>query len=121
WQDPQPIRTVRIVFDSDLTLDKRMLCRYPKDQPPASMPAMLARDFDMECCDENGNWSTACEIRDNIKRLVQLNFSAPAVTGCRLRILRSWGDQDAHVMAFDVSETNAPSATHDVQIDNKPK
>jgi hypothetical protein len=106
WSNPEAIESVRIVLDSDLSMDKRMLCRYPKDQPPASMPPMLARDLDIECCDRRGNWHTTCEIRDNRKRLIQLHQTQEGVTGCRLRIVRTWGDRQAHVMAFDV--TNDP-------------
>jgi len=103
WSEPCAIDTVRIVLDSDLQLNKRMLCRYPKDQPAVSMPAMLARDLDVECCDASGNWATMHEIRDNRKRLIILAGTEQPTTGCRLRIIRAWGEQDAHVMAFDAS------------------
>jgi len=103
WPTPQSIGTVRIVLDSDLSARKRMLCRYPKDKPPESMPPMLARDFDIELRDVEGSWSTAFEIRDNHKRLITLTTLPEGITGCRLRIRRSWGGQKAHVFAFDVT------------------
>jgi len=104
WTTPQSIGKVRIVFDSDLSRDKRMLCRYPKDQQPEPMPAMLARDFDVELRDAEGRWSTAFERRDNHKRLTTLTDLPEGITGCRLRIRRSWGGGKAHVFAFDVAE-----------------
>jgi len=108
WTTPQSIGKVRIVFDSDLSRDKRMLCRYPKDQQPEPMPAMLARDFDIDVCDAEGRWSTAFELRDNHKRLITLTGLPDGITGCRLRIRRSWGGGRAHVFAFDVAEKEDP-------------
>jgi len=103
WTTPQSPGTVRIVLDSDLTRRKRMLCRYPKDQAPEQMPEMLGRDFDIELCDAEGDWSTAFEVRDNHKRLVVLTAFPGGITGCRLRIGRSWGGGKTHVFAFDVA------------------
>ena len=104
WTAPQSIGKVRIVLDSDLSRDKRMRCRYPKDQQPESMPAMLARDVDVELCDADGRWSTAIELRDNHKRLITLTGFPDGMTGCRLRIRRGWGNGEVHVYAFDVAE-----------------
>jgi len=103
WSTPQSVRKVRIVLDSDLSRDKRMLCQYPKDRQPEQMPPMLARDFDIELCDSEGNWTTAFEFRDNIKRLIELANLFEEVTGCRLRIRRTWGGEKAHVFGFDVA------------------
>lgn len=80
-----------------------MLCKYPKGRQPKQMPAMLLRDFDIELCDVNNNWSTAFEIKDNMKMLIELTASEMPVTGCRLKINRAWGEEKAHVFAFDVS------------------
>jgi len=103
WSQPQSIGKVRIVLDSDLSQRKRMLCRRPKDCPPVSMPSMLARDFDIELCDASGQWYVAFEIRDNHKRLITRTDLPESLTGCRLRIHRTWGGEKAHVFAFDVA------------------
>lgn len=102
WTEPQSLRKARIVLDSDLTRGKRMLCRYPKDQTPEQMPPMLARDIDIELCDDEGNWIMAFELRDNCKRLIELQGFKYEVTGCRMRIQRTWGGGDAHIFAFDL-------------------
>ncbi len=68
------------------------------------MPAMLARDCDIELCDAEGRWSTAFERRDNHRRLIALTDLPEGITGCRLRIRRGWGGGNAHVFAFDVAE-----------------
>ena len=101
WDKPVAVKGVRIVLDSDLSRDKRMLCRYPLNQKPAPMPSMLARDFDVEIRGVKGKWERAAGIRDNRKRLVILPIKGRA-TGCRLRIHRSWGGDCAHVFAFDL-------------------
>jgi len=101
WNDPVPVRVVRLVLDSDFTLNKRMLCCYPKDQKPVAMPAMLARDFEIEFCDVTGKWTTAVVIRDNRRRLVVIPLTVAGVTGCRLCITRSWGGARSHIFAFD--------------------
>ena len=103
WPDPQSVDKVRIVLDSDLSRNKRMLCRYPKDQSPQPMPAMLARDLDIELCDAKERWTTGVEIRDNHRRLITVTDLPEGITGCRLRIRRSWGGEKAHVFAFDVT------------------
>jgi len=104
WATPQSVDKVRVVLDSDLSRDKRMRCSYPKDQQPEPMPAMLARDLDIELCDAAGWWSTAFEVRDNHERLITLTDLPDDITGCRLRIRRSWGGAKAHVFAFDAAE-----------------
>jgi hypothetical protein len=106
WDEPVDQATVRVVLDSDLADAKRMPCRYPRDRHPVKMPAMLARDFDVGVRDADGHWTVVAEIRDNRKRLISLSLSEQAITGCRLRIGRAWGGEQAHVFAFDVQ---APS------------
>jgi hypothetical protein len=102
WPVPLPVNRVRLVLDSDFTRNKRMLCCYPKDQQPAPMPPMLARDFEIECCDATGQWRGVAALRDNRRRLVTVPLTGAPITGCRLRINRSWGSACAHVFAFDV-------------------
>jgi hypothetical protein len=104
WEKPQIINKIRLVLDSDLFMDKRMLCKYPKGRQPKQMPAMLLRDFDIEICDKNGVWTKAFEVRDNAKRFIELFAVKNEVIGCKLIVIRTWGDQKAHVFAFDVSE-----------------
>jgi len=103
WDAPVCASRVRLVLDSDFSNGKRMLCNYPKDQQPVSMPPMLARDFDLETRRSNGEWSTVSEIRDNRRRLVMLALPEQAIDACRLRLKRAWGDGPSHVHAFDIS------------------
>lgn len=111
WGQPVAVNRVRLVFDSDFTRNKRMLCCYPKDQKPEPMPSMLARDFDIETRDDGGQWSVAVQIRDNRRRLVILPLSEDRITGCRLRITQSWGGERTHVFAFDVQNVGSQPKT----------
>ncbi|MBK3519016.1 FAD-dependent oxidoreductase [Carboxylicivirga marina] len=104
WEEPQTIKKFRLVLDSDLFMDKRMLCKYPKGRQPKQMPAMLLRDFDIEIVDESGVWTKVFEVRDNAKRFIELFTVKKEVRACKLKVIRTWGDQKAHVFAFDVSE-----------------
>lgn len=101
WSAPAKLRRVRLVLDSDLSRHKRMLCRYPKDLTPAAMPGMLARDFQIECRNEKGDWVVAAGVTDNHRRLVEISLASDRCTGIRLRIDRSWDGKRAHVFAFD--------------------
>ncbi|MCF7849859.1 MAG: FAD-dependent oxidoreductase [Kiritimatiellales bacterium] len=102
WNTPTVVENIRLVLDSDLSRNKRMLCCYPKDRQPESMPNMLARDFDIDIRTTGGDWKTIFKGRDNIQRLVTLAPPPEPLVGCRLHVHRSWDDDRSHVFAFDV-------------------
>ena len=104
WPVPVNATRVRIVFDSDLSLEKRMLSRIPPNQGPAVMPSMLARDFVIETQDPNRAWSVVAAVTDNDRRLHAIPLEGRPILACRLRLLRSWGGEAAHVFGFDVAE-----------------
>jgi hypothetical protein len=101
WKQPIKAKRIRIVFDSDFSGFKRMRCNYPKDYPPAQMPSMLARDFDIEIC--SGNiWQTVYQIKDNHLRLVTLDLPDATVSACRLYLKSAWGGDKTHVFSFEL-------------------
>jgi len=102
WLEPVVAGRVRIVFDSDFSKFKRMLCRYPKDQPLATLPDVLARDFDVEICGGT-TWHTIHEIRDNHRRLVTLDLPREPIKACRLSLRSAWGGDRMHVFGFDLT------------------
>ncbi len=103
WTDALVCRYARLVLDSDFSDNKRMLCRYPKGMEPAGMPSMLAREFSVEVRDAEGHWRAAAQVSDNHNRLHLIDLpDTDPVTGCRLRLGRSWGGGASHVFSFDV-------------------
>ncbi|MEI8248582.1 MAG: FAD-dependent oxidoreductase [Lentisphaerota bacterium] len=101
WKQPVKAERIRIVFDSDFSGFKRMRCNYPKDYPPATMPTMLAKDFDIEICSGN-TWETIYRITNNRRRLVMLELPDGAVSACRMRLKSAWGGDKTHVFSFEV-------------------
>lgn len=98
---PEVISGIRIVFDSDLSDNKRF--SYEAGEPARKMPATLCRRFRVELQNENREWNTVCEEMDNHHRLVQKNW-AP-VKGCALRLVpqETWGGQtNCRIFSVDV-------------------
>jgi hypothetical protein len=102
WPEPQKANRVRIVFDSDFTDNKRMLCRYPKKELVKTLPPMLVKQFQIEVCDVDGRRQIIHDIQDNRRRLLELALPDTPITVCRLIIGQTWGFEKAHVFAFDV-------------------
>ena len=100
WQNEVKAKRVRIVFDSDFSLFKRLRCNYPDKYPPVKMPAMLARDFDVDICCK-GKWKTVCSNKNNRRRLVMLDLPQEPMTGCRLRLKSAWGGGKMHIYSFE--------------------
>ena len=102
WKKPVKAKRLRIVFDSDFSGFKRMRCNYPKDYPPVTMPAMLAKDFVVEVYSEN-KWKVVHHIKDNRHRLVMLDLEKEVIGACRLRLKSAWGQSKMHVYSFEVA------------------
>jgi len=103
WDIPVTAVRVRIVFDSDFAVFKRMLCQYPKDQPLAQMPGVLAQDFNVEVCIAD-NWQTVHQVTNNHRRLVTLDLPEEPITACRLHLKSAWAGDKVHVFGFDVTQ-----------------
>jgi hypothetical protein len=95
------LREARFTFDSDLSRAKGMPHYYPLAGNLGEMPAVMARDFDLEALDSSGQWQIVQQVRDNARRLLRLPL-AVETTAVRFRLLRAWGEDRAHVMAFEV-------------------
>jgi hypothetical protein len=101
FDTPVRLAQARFTFDSDLAQVKRMPCWYPLEGNQVEMPAPLARDFDLEFLDSAGLWQTAAQVRDNARRLLRLPLEVET-SALRLKLLRAWGEDRAHIMGFDV-------------------
>jgi hypothetical protein len=99
---PVRLERARLVFDSDLSLTKRMPCWYPKEGTQVEMPAMLPRAFEIEARTPGGAWELVRRVEENHARLVRLPVGLDA-SALRFRLLESWGGERAHLMEFDAS------------------
>lgn len=100
-QEPRKLSRARFVFDSRLSLNRRMPCSFPRKGNRAAMPGTICRDFDLLARKEGETWRVVREIRDNHQRLVKvpLDVTADAV---RFVPRRSWGGDRIHLFAFDL-------------------
>ena len=101
FESPTKISAVRLVFDSDLKDNKRMPCSFPLKGNHVHLPAMLTRAFDIDVLDEQGQWQTARQVRENHQRLVWVPLEAVS-RAVRFVARESWGAPQMHLFAFDV-------------------
>jgi len=99
---PTQISRVRFTFDSNLKDNKRMPCSYPLKGNRVQVPEMMTRAFDVEILDDTGNWQCVQRVRDNYQRLVRRPLEA-VTRGVRFVVRESWGMDQVHLFAFDVS------------------
>ena len=106
---PTEVSRVRVVFDSDLnriTLPgdsiertKSMRASLRLDTPRSCMPKTLAKVYSLEIETENG-WEGVLFETENLRRLVTAPICR-AVTGIRLTVQETWGEENVHIMSFD--------------------
>ena len=103
---PAYVKSLRIVFDSDLdretvkggiqeVRDCPTICNRPYDMPPYEFPTTMTSDFDIIADGEK-----LYEIRGNRQRLVTLPVDKKIST-LSLVPLSTCGDEKAHVFSFD--------------------
>lgn len=97
WSQRQRVAGMRIVFDSNLQLHKRMPCTYPHK---LTMPHSLVKSYRVEARDDRGEWRTAFRATDNQQRLVRVPLAVEA-TAVRLVMEETWGDPVARVFACE--------------------
>jgi hypothetical protein len=100
WPEPVDIAAVRLVFDSNLSHDKRMPCSYPLKGNRQSMPTTLVRGYRIEAADEAGQWQAVCRETDNYQRLAVTPVQRRA-QGLRLVVETTWGDEQVKLFGFE--------------------
>jgi hypothetical protein len=100
WTQPVHVAGVRLVFDSNLSNDKRMPCTYPQKGNLSRVPSSLVRQYRLEALEPNGQWRVVYRDKENTQRLVYVPFD---VTTRALRLIpeATWGDETARVFAFE--------------------
>jgi hypothetical protein len=102
FDQPQRIKRVRLVFDSDFWAPRRMPCSYPLKKQRAVLPPRLVRDFDLQIRGSGSDWQTIVEIRNNRQRWVNIELDSATADEVRLRVRKTWGAEKAHLFAFDL-------------------
>ena len=92
WNTRQHIGGVRLVFDSNLQLHKRMPCTYPHK---TAMPGTLVKSYRLET-----DTGTVFREDNNHQRLVRVPLRVETKT-LRLVIEETWGKTDARIFAFE--------------------
>lgn len=103
WNAPVNVGGVRLVFDSDLSNDKRMAHTYPQNGSRRAVPASLVRSFRLETLGADGGWTVAHRTVDNRHRLVRVPLPAQTA-GLRLVPEETWAGEagaEARVFGFE--------------------
>ncbi len=100
WKREQELDGLRLVLDSNLSMQKRMACEYPQKAGPHAMPAELARDLTIDV-ERDGEWTPVAEIKNNRKRLLEIPGQLRG-EALRVRLLSSWGEKDPRLFSVDV-------------------
>ncbi len=102
WPHAQRLGRLRLVFDSDLNRpDTTMLCKYPLEIEPISVPATLIRAFRVEAMDSTGQWNTIFREEDNHQRLMCVTVKTHT-EALRFHAETSWGAPRMNLFAWDV-------------------
>lgn len=96
------IRTMRLVFDSDLNNKYLMPSNYPLNMKNRAVPGAMARVFRVDVREGDGAWKTVARVENNYRRLVRLPLDAKAGS-VRFVLEDTWGADRAHVFACEVS------------------
>lgn len=98
---PESIAGVRLVFDSNLGLHKRLPCSYPHGHGDrTAVPRSLVKSFHLEARDAAGNWSVVHRASENHQRLAVIPLNVEA-TALRFVADETWGDPVARIFAFE--------------------
>lgn len=109
WSEPQTLRSIRLVFDSNLSrgafgksLATNMPCRYTLEFPEQAPPSTLVKSFRIEALQPDGTWTTIQRVDNNYQRLVNIPIDCKT-SSLRLVIESSWGDDEVTVFEWDAS------------------
>jgi hypothetical protein len=103
FDKPQPVRGLRLTFDSDLNRPEKNQPHYfPLDAESVSVPETMVRAFRIEALDEDGAWQVVVREANNYQRLVQLDVDVET-QAVRFIPEATWGASDAHVFAWDLN------------------
>ncbi len=104
---PRSLRTLRLVFDSDLSdRTPNMPALRPLGYRAPGLPPALVRGFHVEVPGPGSQdkWRTVASVADNHQRLVTVDMNRSAISAFRLTLDASWGAEEVRVFAVDGEE-----------------
>ncbi|WP_269523091.1 FAD-dependent oxidoreductase [Coraliomargarita parva] len=108
WNQPETVECLRLVFDSDLTLRKRMPSQYGFDEPKLKVPNSMVKAFTVEVLTESGEWEVLRKEEANARRLWVLAVGK-AVCGIRWTGHATWGgDNELRLYSMEALDTVLP-------------
>ena len=103
WSSPVQIAGMRMVFDSNLQLHKRMPCSYPYRTSPCAVPKSLVKSYRIEAQEAGGEWKAVYRENDNYQRLAHAPLQV-RTSGLRFVPEETWGDPEARVFGCEPLE-----------------
>jgi hypothetical protein len=104
WSAPTQLAGLRLVFDSNLQLHKRMPCSYPHRDAASATPKALVKSYRIEAQEPDGKWKVVSREDNNYQRLVEVPLQ---VRTAALRFVpeETWGDPEARVFSLEPLQT----------------
>ena len=100
---PEKISAIRIVLDSDLSRpEKNIVALRTTKQPDLRLPETLVKSFDLTWQSADGKWHTIEKIRNNWKRLIQINDLDVEAVAVKLTVRSGWGAK-LGVFSWDIA------------------
>ncbi|MDP6357643.1 MAG: FAD-dependent oxidoreductase [Planctomycetota bacterium] len=99
WEQPVQAGGVRLVFDSDLSNNKRMPCAYPVSSRP-KIPKLLVKSFRIESRSATGQWGAVYREDENCQRVLEIPLEVET-TALRFIPESTWGESDVRVFGFE--------------------
>lgn len=119
WENAVDLGSLRVVFDSDLSVNKRLPCAYPVSANRNAMPNALVRAFHVDVKDASGQWTTVHREADNVRRLVELPMRQHA-GAVRVVVDQLWNDPSQATPAARVFSVEA-SARCEIKLPDTPE
>jgi hypothetical protein len=120
WEQPVQAGGIRLLFDSDLSNNKRMPCAYPVSSR-SKTPKRLVKAFRIESRNPSGQWETVYREDENYQRVLEIPLQ---VETSALRFIpeSTWGESDVRVFGFEPLQAvsgRRPAATQRISFRSK--
>ncbi len=106
------INKIRLIFDSDLCRNTisggipglykhPTLNHYVNNMPPFTFPTTIAKEFEIQTTNANGEWESVKNIENNYQRLLKIDVNL-FTKNLRIVFRNTWGCENIRVFAIDI-------------------